>query len=76
MPPSESAAFPTEACLEGQDNVVIRIIVLWIDEDHELFCADRHLILCAPKSLIQGDEMAITILSGAERRQEIIRSDP
>lgn len=52
------------------------IIVLWIDEAHDLFCADRHLILRALKSLMQGDEAVIPILSGTERLHEIVRSDP
>ncbi|MCV2445749.1 TniB family NTP-binding protein [Paracoccus sp. DMF] len=52
------------------------IIVLWIDEAHNLFCADRHLILRVLKSLMQGDEAVIPILSGTERLHEIVRSDP
>ncbi|MCJ8141047.1 ATP-binding protein [Falsirhodobacter halotolerans] len=52
------------------------IIVLWIDEAHDLFCADRHLILRALKSMMQGDEAVIPILSGTERLHEIVRSDP
>ena len=52
------------------------ITVLWIDEAHDLFCADRHLILRALKSLMQGDEAVIPILSGTERLHEIVRSDP
>lgn len=31
------------------------ITVLWIDEAHDLFCADRNLILRALKALMQGD---------------------
>lgn len=50
--------------------------VLWIDEAHDLFCADRNLILRALKALMQGEEAVIVILSGTERLREIIRSDP
>lgn len=52
------------------------ITVLWIDEAHDLFCADRNLILRALKALMQGDEAVIPILSGTERLREIVRSDP
>lgn len=55
---------------------VLGMTVLWIDEAHDLFCADRNLILRALKALMQGDEAVIVILSGTERLQEIIRSDP
>lgn len=51
------------------------LTVLWIDEAHDLFCADRNLILRAFKALMQGDEAVILILSGTERLREIIRSD-
>ena len=51
------------------------ITVLWIDEAHDLFCADRNLILRALKALMQGDEAVILILSGTERLREIVRSD-
>lgn len=52
------------------------ITVLWIDEAHDLFCADKNLILRALKALMQGDEAVIPILSGTERLHEIVRSDP
>ncbi|WP_158644596.1 TniB family NTP-binding protein [Paracoccus jeotgali] len=52
------------------------ITVLWIDEAHDLFCADRNLILRALKALMQGDEAVIPILSGTEMLREIVRSDP
>ncbi|PVH27301.1 TniB family NTP-binding protein [Pararhodobacter oceanensis] len=50
--------------------------VLWIDEAHDLFCADRNLILRAVKTLMQGDGAVIVILSGTEMLAEIVRSDP
>lgn len=52
------------------------IAALWIDEAHDLFCADRNLILRAVKTLMQGDGAVIVILSGTERLAEIVRSDP
>jgi len=52
------------------------ITVLWIDEAHDLFCADKNLILRAIKALMQGDEAIIPILSGTEMLREIVRSDP
>ena len=52
------------------------ITVLWIDEAHDLFCADRNLILRAIKALMQGDDAVIVILSGTEMLREIVRSDP
>lgn len=52
------------------------IAVLWIDEAHDLFCADRNLILRALKSLMQGDEAVVVVLSGTARLREIVRSDP
>lgn len=52
------------------------VVVLWIDEAHDLFCADRNLILRALKSLMQGDDAVIVVLSGTRRLNEIIRSDP
>lgn len=51
------------------------ISVLWIDEAHDFFCADRDLILRALKSLTQGDDALIIILSGTERLRDIIRTD-
>ncbi|MFC0200365.1 TniB family NTP-binding protein [Paracoccus rhizosphaerae] len=55
---------------------MLGISVLWIDEAHDLFCKDSAMILRALKSLMQGDEAVIVILSGTERLHEIIRSDP
>lgn len=51
------------------------IAALWIDEAHDLFCADRNLILRAVKTLMQGEHPVIVILSGTEKLQEIIRTD-
>lgn len=51
------------------------ITVLWIDEAHDFFCADRELILRALKALTQGDDALIIILSGTERLRDIIRTD-
>lgn len=48
----------------------------WIDEAHDLFCKDSAMILRALKSLMQGEEAVIVILSGTERLREVIRSDP
>lgn len=55
---------------------MLGVCVLWIDEAHDLFCKDRAMILRALKSLMQGDEAVIVILSGPEQLHEIIRSDP
>lgn len=55
---------------------MLGIVLIWLDEAHDLFCADRDLILRAIKSLMQGDEAVIVILSGTERLAEIVRSDP
>ncbi|WP_233253228.1 TniB family NTP-binding protein [Paracoccus binzhouensis] len=52
------------------------IAVLLIDEAHDLFCADRGLILRAIKSLMQGDEAVAIILSGTGKLRDILRSDP
>lgn len=52
------------------------VAAVWIDEAHDLFCADRNLILRAVKSLMQGDGAVIVILSGTERLADIVRSDP
>ena len=54
----------------------LEIALIWLDEAHDLFCADRNLILRAIKSLMQGDEAVIVILSGTQRLAEIVRSDP
>jgi hypothetical protein len=50
--------------------------VLWIDEAHDLFCADRNLILRAIKTLMQGDNAVVVILSGTEALEQVIRTDP
>ncbi|MDB6180022.1 TniB family NTP-binding protein [Paracoccus fistulariae] len=55
---------------------MLGVCILWIDEAHDLFCKDSGLILRALKSLMQGDEAVIVILSGTERLAEVIRSDP
>jgi len=52
------------------------ITVLWIDEAHDLFCADRNVILRGLKTLMQGDDALIVILSGTMKLGEIIRTDP
>jgi len=44
--------------------MMLKTAVLWIDEAHDLFCADRNLILRAIKSLMQGESAVIVILSG------------
>ena len=54
---------------------MLGVAVLWIDEAHDLFCADRNLILRAVKTLMQGEHPVIVILSGTERLREIIRTD-
>ncbi|WBU60582.1 TniB family NTP-binding protein [Paracoccus albus] len=55
---------------------MLGISVLWIDEAHDLFCKDSAQILRALKSLMQGDDAVIVILSGTARLSEVIRSDP
>jgi hypothetical protein len=55
---------------------MLGVSILWIDEAHDLFCADKNLILRALKSLMQGDGAVIVILSGTEQLAEIVRSDP
>jgi hypothetical protein len=50
--------------------------VLWLDEAHDLFCADRGQILRAIKTLMQGDHAVIVILSGTEALDTIIGTDP
>lgn len=52
------------------------VSLLWIDEAHDLFCADRKLILRGLKYLMQGDEAFTLILSGTGQLEEILRSDP
>ena len=56
--------------------MLLKTAVLWIDEAHDLFCADRSLILRAMKSLMQGESAVIVILSGTEKLAEFVRSDP
>ena len=55
---------------------LLGISVLWIDEAQDLFCADRKLILRALKSLMQGDNAVIVVLSGTEDLAKVIRTDP
>lgn len=55
---------------------MLGVSVVWIDEAHDLFCKDSGMILRALKSLMQGDEAVIVILSGTEALGDIIRSDP
>ncbi|EPX76419.1 TniB family NTP-binding protein [Salipiger mucosus] len=55
---------------------MLGVTVLWIDEAHDLFCADRNLILRAVKALMQGDHPIIVVLSGTEQLRDIVRSDP
>jgi hypothetical protein len=56
--------------------LLLSTAALWIDEAHDLFCADSNLILRAIKSLMQGESAVIVILSGTERLADIVRSDP
>ncbi|QPZ91773.1 TniB family NTP-binding protein [Thioclava electrotropha] len=55
---------------------MLGVVAIWIDEAHDLFCADRNLILRALKSLMQGDAAVIVILSGTSALAEVVRSDP
>lgn len=55
---------------------MLGVSILWIDEAHDLFCKDSAMLLRAMKALMQGDEAVIVILSGTERLNEVIRSDP
>jgi hypothetical protein len=55
---------------------LLGISVLWIDEAQDLFCADRKLILRALKSLMQGDNAVIVVLSATEDLAKVIRTDP
>lgn len=55
---------------------ILGISVLWIDEAHDLFCADRKLILRALKSLMQGDNAVVVILSGTAELAQVIGTDP
>ncbi|MDE0983880.1 MAG: TniB family NTP-binding protein [Yoonia sp.] len=55
---------------------ILGYVVLWIDEAHDLFEKDKNLILRALKSLMQGDDAVIVILSGTEALARIVRTDP
>jgi hypothetical protein len=55
---------------------LLGIVVLWLDEAHDLFCADRNLILRAIKTLMLGDDAVVVILSGTEDLWRVIRTDP
>ncbi|WP_233192965.1 TniB family NTP-binding protein [Acidimangrovimonas sediminis] len=55
---------------------LMQTAVLWIDEAHDLFCADRNLILRAIKTLMQGGDAIVVILSGTEDLAKVIRTDP
>lgn len=54
---------------------MLGIAVLWIDEAHDLFCADRGLILRALKALMQGDDAVVVILSGTPLLGQIVGTD-
>lgn len=54
---------------------LLDIGVIWIDEAHDLFCADRKLILRALKSLMQGGAAVAIILTGTRDLADVIRSD-
>ena len=54
---------------------LLDIGVIWIDEAHDLFCADRKLILRALKSLMQGEAAVAIILTGTSDLADVIRSD-
>lgn len=55
---------------------LLGVLVLWIDEAHDLFCVDEKSILRAIKSMMQGDTPVIPILSGTPKLEDIVRSDP
>lgn len=52
------------------------ISTIWLDEAHDLFCAEKAPILRCLKSLMQGPNACVIILSGTESLLEIVRSDP
>jgi hypothetical protein len=51
----------------NQRFLMLNTAALWIDEAHNLFCADKNLILRAVKSLMQGDSAVIVILCVTRR---------
>lgn len=53
-----------------------RVVLLWIDEAHDLFCADRNLILRGLRFLMQESEEFVPILSDIGKLEEILRSAP
>jgi hypothetical protein len=55
---------------------LLGVAVLWIDEAHDLFMADHGRVLRALKSLMQGDDAVILILSGTELLLEAVNADP
>lgn len=55
---------------------LLGIVVIWIDEAHDLFSANETNILRGIKSLMQGDAPVIPILSGTPELEDIVRSDP
>lgn len=55
---------------------LLGITVVWIDEAQDLFCADRNLILRALKSLMQGENAVVVILSGTAQLAQVIGTDP
>lgn len=54
---------------------LLEISVIWIDEAQDLFCADRNLILRALKSLMQGEDAVVIVVSGTRDLASVIRSD-
>jgi type II secretory pathway predicted ATPase ExeA len=54
---------------------LLEISVIWIDEAQDLFCADRNLILRALKSLMQGEDAVVIVVSGTKDLASVIRSD-
>jgi hypothetical protein len=55
---------------------LLGVAVLWIDEAHDLFMADHGRVLRALKSLMQGDDAVIVILSGTELLFDAVNADP
>ena len=59
---------------------VLGIVVLWIDEAHDLLDARSPRgvdeMLSMLKSLMQGDEAVIVVLSGTERLGKVVQLDP
>jgi len=54
---------------------VLGVAVLWIDEAHDLFCADSKKILRAFKTLMQGDNAVAVVLSGTHELADVVRPD-